>query len=819
MSQDPDFQNLLAGLSVDPRGDQTPSASGAGRGGGGIAGTAGAPLSQDEGTYLSEIEGQVYSVHDSIQSSVSFQASAFRGDQAPRSVHVSSMSLEQVISPVESMSDPPSSKRYRVVQIALDPGIFGRYCFTTIGQGPCVCVAVDCETSHQGGKLKNAIEPGDLMVLKGGTSAFHEPRIPGSALSQEVTSSWLGDSRSLKRWNSAFAVAISVELMEDEEPERKPATHAAISAKEEFAEQAKSFRTPVKRKMAVMDEIAFLAFTPHKKQALATDTLVGLSDDDMIAKVISFFNNVDTSLADTAEILMSFMANYELSFKDLARGLKSLELRVSEIRDELGNPSAGLSEEFASPTAWGTISSIASKLGDLEGNVISASELRTSIQSSESRALATFNPKIEALNLKQFKLSSDVRELMLRSSTTPLDAKVQEVKATLLSAAGLLNNKISAESFRIDLLEQSNRHLTAPVHNPQADGSENLNAGLVERIEERVNMMEVELSRVAASNDDQAIKFASLGFRRSAEATAWWTTHCPSNEYGLFVDPHMVLEHIHYNIHGANSLTQLEKLYKLKIETIGQGIALQSFESSVPKLFNGTGYKLVLNDLSFFDKIPSFAEWDERDVGWKNKLKLELQNFSVAHARTITEEFDSDSKMYNIARLALTESVAWVSGFLGFIDDYYEELTQGKFGTKKGWHVTTRLAKRLIEEVAVPRSAVLKSIKAGNPQHIARTLFWASLQSMDICAGIKGNNFKNDPLVSSELVKFLAVNTGFESIDKLQREVTELKEKVLASAKAVNLAEKSAFSAANKADDLKKFCDTLVKRITTLEKK
>eukprot|EP00978_Attheya_sp_CCMP212_P029174 scaffold102958_cov58-Attheya_sp.AAC.4 len=313
-------------------------------------------------------------------------------------------------------------------------------------------------------------------------------------------------------------------------------------------------------------------------------------------------------------------------------------------------------------------------------------------------------------------------------------------------------------------------------------------------------MMEVEISWVAANNDDQAIKFASLGFRRSAEATAWLTTHCPSNEYGLFVDSHMVLEHIHYNIHRANSLTQLEKLYKLmKIETIGQGIAIQSFESSVPKIFNGTGYKLVLNDLSFFDKILSFAEWDEWDVGWKNKLKLELQNFLLSHARTITEEFDSDSKMYNIARLALTESVAWVSGFLGFIDNYYDELTQqGKFGTKKGWHVTTRLTKRLIEEVAVPWLAVLKSIKAGNPQHIAQTLFWASLQSMDICA---------------------AVNTGFESIDKLQCEVTELKEKVLTSAKAVNLAEKSAISAANKADELKNLCDNLVKRVTMLEKK
>ena len=64
---------------------------------GGFAGTAGAPPSQDEGTYLSEIKGQVYSVHDSIQLSVSFQA--FRSDQAPRSVHVSSMPLEEVISP------------------------------------------------------------------------------------------------------------------------------------------------------------------------------------------------------------------------------------------------------------------------------------------------------------------------------------------------------------------------------------------------------------------------------------------------------------------------------------------------------------------------------------------------------------------------------------------------------------------------------------------------------------------------------------------------------------------------------------------------
>jgi hypothetical protein len=171
--------------------------------------------------------------------------------------------------------------------------------------------------SHQGGKLKNTIEAGDLMVLKGGTLAFHELCIPGNILSNEGTSLWLADSRSLKAWNSAFSVAMSVELLDGNEPKRKPATHAAISAKEEFAEQAKSFCTPVKRKMAVLDEIAFRAFTPpHKKRALAPNNLVSLSDENMIAKVISFFNNVDASLANTSEILMSCMANYERSFKD-----------------------------------------------------------------------------------------------------------------------------------------------------------------------------------------------------------------------------------------------------------------------------------------------------------------------------------------------------------------------------------------------------------------------------------------------------------------------------------------------------------------------
>jgi hypothetical protein len=39
---------------------------------------------------------------------------------------------------------------------------------------------------------------------------------------------------------------------------------------------------------------------------------------------------------------------------------------------------------------------------------------------------------------------------------------------------------------------------------------------------------------------------------------------------------------------------------------------------------------------------------------------------------------------------------------------------------------------------------------------------------------IKKNGLKNDPIVSGELVKFLAVNTGIETIEVLETKVKDL---------------------------------------------
>ena len=65
----------------------------------------------------------------------------------------------------------------------------------------------------------------------------------------------------------------------------------------------------------------------------------------------------------------------------------------------------------------------------------------------------------------------------------------------------------------------------------------------------------------------------------------------------------------------------------------------------------------------------------------------------------------------------------------------------------------------------------------------------------------------------------MLVNTGYESISCLEAKVTSLETQNSELQKTAKNAEKSSISASNKADELKKLCKSLVKRIAKLESK
>jgi hypothetical protein len=127
---------------------------------------------------------------------------------------------------------------------------------------------------------------------------------------------------------------------------------------------------------------------------------------------------------------------------------------------------------------------------------------------------------------------------------------------------------------------------------------------------DRLDLFEIKLGKELASTDTGAIKFGSLGFRTPVEAFALLAIECPSNAFGLLVDPHMVLKHVFANINGVNVLKSMETLCKIKLTTVSEGLAISSFERDIPKFFSVAGHRVVKSNESYWSKIVRL------DSGW-----------------------------------------------------------------------------------------------------------------------------------------------------------------------------------------------------------
>ena len=96
---------------------------------------------------------------------------------------------------------------------------------------------------------------------------------------------------------------------------------------------------------------------------------------------------------------------------------------------------------------------------------------------------------------------------------------------------------------------------------------------------------------------------------------------------------------------------------------------------------------------------------------------------------------------------------------------------------------------------------------------ISASILWTTLRSLKIAMSFKSTGFENLDVVSSELVKFLLVNTGYESISKLEAQVAALEANKKEMASSLKGANTAATTASNKVDDLKKVVASLEKRV------
>jgi hypothetical protein len=208
------------------------------------------------------------------------------------------------------------------------------------------------------------------------------------------------------------------------------------------------------------------------------------------------------------------------------------------------------------------------------------------------------------------------------------------------------------------------------------------------------------LDWVTADNNDQAIRFAGLGFHSSKESSAWLVAHMPEHQCGLLVDVHIVMEHIQSSITRTNTINMLKKLFKMKLQTLADRMAMKSYERKIPRFFpQSSVHRVIKHDDSHFESIVTYEEWDPPVSGYRARLKEELVTFRAAHLGNIDKTLEQDSMIYAVANMALTDAIGWMEGFIVFIDNYYREFSKARFGTKKAWHMTTRLGRHMLLEI------------------------------------------------------------------------------------------------------------------------
>ena len=126
---------------------------------------------------------------------------------------------------------------------------------------------------------------------------------------------------------------------------------------------------------------------------------------------------------------------------------------------------------------------------------------------------------------------------------------------------------------------------------------------------------------------------------------------------------------------------------------------------------------------------------------------------------------------------------------------------------------------KLISKVYVPRHGILEELKAGDPREIGRSIFYSTLKSLDLMGSIRRVGFANDSVIASELVKFLALNTEFDTIKNLADENVKIRQECEDVKKDAKEATKSASTLSNKLDDLKRYVEGMNKRLKTAESK
>ena len=107
------------------------------------------------------------------------------------------------------------------------------------------------------------------------------------------------------------------------------------------------------------------------------------------------------------------------------------------------------------------------------------------------------------------------------------------------------------------------------------------------------------------------------------------------------------------------------------------------------------------------------------------------------------------------------------------MDDTYSTDYCPKYSTAAAWYLTTRVARRVLLEISCYRNGVYHMFRTGDNLQICKTLFWSFYRTAhNLMSRFVLSSFNDDPWISSEIDKFLAMSSGTKDVEVLNTKLS-----------------------------------------------
>jgi hypothetical protein len=673
-------------------------------------------------------------------------------------------------------------------------------CNKQVGFGSSCCIRKNCKITHRGEKVK--MKAGLEVVAKTATTVFSQPSTHHTNVTSEVIKEWKRSKQTLQEW---------VELMTltNASNAHEVYTKTDIGAVKVFSNYDREYRSPMKldslpfgKNDTFSDLIRAKGLAKRKLDSLEfereNDEVINLTDDEDFDRLDESWFKKRVTLS--SEVLEELADKLDERDNIISGEGKVLLTRTEHLESSLGTRVETTNSEYQAPTVWaslallgGLMEEMKKFLEDVPISTMIENKIESSIETLEQKLATDLGTLKAELTLKVCR-GQDILKKMVMDKTKSVDNNIlllakgaAKLKDEVMDIRGRLTNNSDAPSiYHINRLivaaideELKEVHarldsLATSLPSISGDGLSAQHISATTGVDELRDMFAALASRVnklVADSDNEAVKFFGLGFREYKECEACVILNLNDCPHGMIVDVHLVLEHVYDQVSENEGGVKVHQgLRKADLDDLTQSLLLTSFDSRLPKYFasaSSSTPSIRKPNASYFDRIPSYRDWDEPVTGFRDRLKEELQIFDTAHTEVIRNSLDPTSLSYSIETTSVTNSVTWILLLVSYIDDTYKSLlTQNTFTTEKAWKMVTQLARRIFYEVSIPRLGVKNFFKVSEPAMMAPRSFYPIVRCHDIMNRYKVCGFKDDPSIASEYVKFLAANSVTDLLDK-----------------------------------------------------